>query len=99
HPPPFPRHPPPLLIYHGWGEEEVVPGGRIEFYQAAAGQGAKPAEDWIRLFMAPGMAHCAGGEGPSEFDALGALEHWVEQGSAPAQILASHRTAGQVDRT
>ena len=49
--------------------------------------------------MAPGMAHCAGGEGPSEFDALGALEHWVEEGAAPAQILASHRTAGQVDRT
>jgi feruloyl esterase len=24
---------------------------------------------------------------------------WVEQGKAPAQIVAAHQTAGQVDRT
>jgi len=95
----FAQHGGKLLIYHGWADQQVAPGASIEFYQAAVGQGPKSAGDWIRLFMAPGMAHCAGGEGPSEFDALGALEHWVEQGSAPAQILASHRTAGQVDRT
>jgi feruloyl esterase len=49
--------------------------------------------------MAPGMAHCAGGEGPDSFDSLTALEHWVEQGQAPRRIIAAHRTAGQVDRT
>ena len=49
--------------------------------------------------MAPGMAHCAGGEGPDSFDSLGALEHWVEQGKAPQRIIAAHRTSGQVDRT
>lgn len=88
-----------LLIYHGWADQQVAPGASIEFYRSAIAQGPRPAESWIRLFMAPGMAHCAGGEGPSEFDALGALEHWVEEGAAPAQILASHRTAGRVDRT
>jgi feruloyl esterase len=95
----FAQHGGKLLIYHGWADQQVAPGASIQFYESASRLGPKPADGWIRLFMAPGMAHCAGGEGPSEFDALGALEHWVEQGSAPAQILAAHRTAGHVDRT
>jgi feruloyl esterase len=49
--------------------------------------------------MAPGMAHCQGGEGPNEFDELGAMERWVEKGEAPQQIVASHKTDGKVDRT
>jgi len=42
-----------------------------------------------RLFMAPGMGHCSGGEGPNTFDMLTALERWVEGGVAPDQIAAS----------
>jgi len=37
----------------------------------------------MRLFMAPGMNHCGGGDGPSEFDSVEALEQWVEKGKAP----------------
>ena len=33
--------------------------------------------------MAPGMLHCFGGDGPDDFDTLGALDAWVEQGKAP----------------
>ena len=40
--------------------------------------------------MAPGMYHCGGGIGPNTFDALTALEQWVEAGQAPASIVASH---------
>jgi len=53
----------------------------------------------FRLFVAPGMAHCGGGEGPNDFDKIGALEQWVEQGKAPQQLNASHSTNGKVDRT
>jgi feruloyl esterase len=49
--------------------------------------------------MVPGMGHCAGGEGPDTFDKIGMIEQWVEHGQAPAQIVASHRTAGKIDRT
>jgi feruloyl esterase len=45
------------------------------------------------------MGHCGGGEGPNVFDALTPLEQWREQGNAPASILATHSTNGQVDRT
>jgi feruloyl esterase len=49
--------------------------------------------------MAPGMAHCSGGEGPDTFDKISAMEQWVEQGKTPEQIIAAHKTAGKIDRT
>src|SRR5262249_42965843 len=48
---------------------------------------------------APGMGHCGGGEGPNVFDKIGPLERWVEQGTAPNALIASHATDGKVDRT
>jgi feruloyl esterase len=90
-----------LLIYHGWADQQVAPGSSVEFYRSAVAQSgdAAQASTWIRLFMAPGMGHCSGGEGPDSFDKIGAMEQWVEHGKAPAQIIASHRTTGRVDRT
>ena len=55
--------------------------------------------DGFRLFMAPGMGHCGGGEGPNAFDALTVMEQWVEQGQAPDRIVASRTRDGAVDRT
>jgi feruloyl esterase len=49
--------------------------------------------------MVPGMGHCGGGDGTSTFDMLSALEQWVEKGSAPDRINASHMTNGTADRT
>jgi feruloyl esterase len=97
----FAKHGGKLLIYHGWADQQVAPGSSVEFYKAVVSASPKPgdASNWVRLFMAPGMGHCAGGEGPNEFDTLSAMERWVEQGTPPAQIVASHRTGGRVDRT
>ena len=52
-----------------------------------------------RLFMARGMGHCGGGAGPNSFDAVEALERWVEEGKAPDQLRASLRSNGKVIRT
>ena len=54
---------------------------------------------WLRVFMAPGMAHCGGGPGPDQFNALAAVERWRESGSAPDMILAAHVTDNRVDMT
>jgi feruloyl esterase len=90
-----------LLLYHGWADQQVAPGSTVEFYQAVRdlSPDAKHTDGWVRLFMAPGMAHCAGGEGPDSFDSLGVMEQWVEHGKAPERIIAAHHSAGQVDRT
>ena len=49
--------------------------------------------------MVPGMGHCRGGPGPDQFDALSALEAWVEDGVAPDQIVASKVEDGEVVRS
>jgi feruloyl esterase len=98
---PFAQHGGKLLLYHGWADQQVAPGSSIDFYNAVRSLSPDPkqAQNWIRLFMAPGMAHCTGGEGPDSFDSLSALEHWVEQGKAPERMVAAHRSSGKVDRT
>jgi feruloyl esterase len=35
------------------------------------------------------MGHCAGGDGPDRVDWLGALERWVETGTAPEELPAT----------
>jgi feruloyl esterase len=88
-----------LLLYHGWADQQVAPGATVEFYDSIAKVSSDATPGWARLFMAPGMAHCEGGEGPDTFDKLSAMEQWVEQGKAPDRIIASHSTDGKIDRT
>jgi len=91
-----------LVMYHGWSDSFISPRNSIAYYESvqALQGGEKPTQDFLRLFMAPGMMHCAGGNGPNIFDALGALENWVEKGQAPALIIASHPgPGGKTDRT
>ncbi len=97
----FAKHGGKLILYHGWADQQVAPGSTLDFYADVRKFAPDPAhaENWARLFMAPGMAHCAGGEGPDSFDTLSALEQWVEHGQAPQQMVAAHRSGGKVDRT
>jgi len=63
----------------------------VNFYDALVKDiGAHRAKDDVRLFMVPGMGHCAGGSGPSSVDYLGAIDSWVESGKAPETIIASN---------
>ena len=90
-----------LIQYHGWSDPQISPGNSVQYYQQVdklLGSAVKLSDSY-RLFMAPGMGHCRGGEGPNVFDPVAALEQWVEQKRAPEQIIASHMTNGTVDRT
>ena len=90
-----------LLMYHGWNDQLIAPGNSINYYSSVAKKlgGVPKIDQNFRLFMAPGMTHCNGGEGPNSFDAVTLLEQWVEQSKAPEKMIASHSTAGNVDRT
>ena len=90
-----------LLQYHGWSDPQISPGNSAQYYRRVVDAlgGASQVQGGYRLFMAPGMGHCGGGDGPNSFDMVAALEQWVEQGRAPDRILASHATGGRVDRT
>jgi len=89
-----------LLLYQGWNDTANAPQSTINYYtRIRTILGDAATSNTVRLFMAPGMAHCRGGEGPNSFDRLGVLEQWVERGEAPDRIIASHSTDGTVDRT
>ncbi len=98
---PFFSHGGKLLLYQGWSDPRVPALQTINYYQSVVTRsgGSAKASNSIRLFVAPGMGHCGGGEGPNVFDKVGALEPWVEQGKAPDTLIASHITGGKVDRT
>src|SRR5262249_35344843 len=90
-----------LIQYHGWADPQISPASSVAYYTQVVRTlgGADTVHSSYRLFMAPGMGHCGGGEGPNSFDMVTALEQWVEQRRAPDRILASHATTGTVDRT
>jgi len=90
-----------LISYAGWMDPVVPPQSVTGYYDGVARVmgGYGQMRDFYRLFTAPGMGHCSGGPGPNTFDMLTALENWVEKGIAPDRIVATHSTAGKVDRT
>ena len=90
-----------MIQYHGWADQQIPSGSSVEYYQSVLNTmgGFGKVKDNYRLFMVPGMGHCGGGDGPTSFDMLTALEQWVEKGKAPDSIPAAHLTNGQPDRT
>ena len=90
-----------LLAYHGWSDAQISPLNATQYHQRVvdAVGSADEVHDSYRLFMAPGMGHCRGGEGPSVFDKMAPIEAWVEQGDPPDSIIASRPGDGSVDRT
>ena len=90
-----------LVMYEGWADPVVPPDDVIDYYESVerAMGGSIATQQFARLFMAPGMAHCGGGVGPNRFDALVALDNWVTRGAAPDRIIASHESNGTIDHT
>ena len=90
-----------LIQYHGWSDPQISPANSVAVLTRACVEalGGAAGHGRYRLFMAPGMGHCGGGEGPNTSTWSRALEQWVEQGKAPDQIVASHadRRRGRSD--
>lgn len=78
-----------MIVYHGASDPVFSVNDTLRWADrlqhnlglAAAGQVA-------RVFTVPGMGHCQGGPATDQFDALGALVDWVENGKPPARIEA-----------
>jgi feruloyl esterase len=106
-----------LIQYHGWGDAAIPPLSSIDYYEQvtsfltrnrASRAKAGAVGEFYRLFMVPGMGHCAGGPGANNFgntgalssppdpdhDIVSALERWVEKGAAPVKIIATGYVEG-----
>jgi feruloyl esterase len=89
-----------LLLYHGWSDPGIPPRGTIDYFdEVVATLGPEKTGDAVQLFMVPGMNHCAGGTGTDQFDAIAALDRWLDTGEAPDRIEAERRENGEVVRT
>jgi len=88
-----------LLLYHGWSDPGIAAGNTVNIYKGMLSKMGEKQDDWLRLFMIPGMGHCSGGPGTDQFNKMAVLERWRESGIAPDQIPASHVTGGTVDMT
>ena len=77
-----------LLMYMGWEDLAFSARATVEYYEDLRKKMGETTEEYVRLFMAPGMYHCFGGPGPSNFDYMTPLVAWVEKGIAPDTIIA-----------
>jgi hypothetical protein len=95
-----------LILYHGWNDPAIPALNTVNYYQSVVAKlGQADTESFVRLYMVPGMQHCAGGPGADMFGQSGtwpsdpqrnartALETWVEKGNAPGSLVAT-KTAG-----
>lgn len=87
-----------VIMYHGWADPLLSPYNSIAYFESVQAK-MGPSDSFLRLFMIPGMGHCAGGPGTDTFDGFAAIQAWVEQGKAPDVIQASHMSRGAADRT
>jgi Tannase and feruloyl esterase len=102
-----------VIQYHGWDDPNIPSLEAVKLFTTIVADQARRhrltpqqaldvTQQFYRLFMVPGMGHCAGGDGPASFgqsvqstkgdpesDALSALERWVETGVAPEQFTGS----------
>ncbi len=90
-----------VLWWHGGADQLITPEGSIDFYKRVLAQmgGAQKTGEFLRFFLAPGVAHCGGGAGPSPSGQLDALVSWVENGKAPATLTATRRDQSGATRT
>jgi feruloyl esterase len=99
-----------LILYHGWNDAAISPWNTIAYYKNVQEKmGAQKADSFVRLYMIPGMEHCAGGPGASSFGQFGletakgpkyglfdSLESWVAKGT-PADDVAATKYAPGAD--
>jgi feruloyl esterase len=91
-----------LIVWHGWADQLITAEGTIDYYNRVLQQmgGREKTSEFLRLFLAPGVGHCAGGPGPAPANALESMLTWVEDGKAPESLAATRRDqAGAVTRS
>jgi hypothetical protein len=99
----FQKHGGKLILYNGWADHSTPPLRAVEYFDELQ-QKTPNRDEFVRLFMIPGLYHCNGGPGPNVFgglgqkgykkndpaaDIIGALDQWVENGVAPSKLLVT----------
>ena len=78
-----------MIMYQGWNDFPLRPGRALAYWENTVG-GDMDRDDFMRLYMVPGLVHCAGGPGAWQTDYLAPLVAWREEGEAPGRLVAEH---------
>lgn len=86
----FQAHGGKLIMYQGWNDYPLRPQRAIDYLEQAEEHhgGRSKTSEFFRLFMVPGMVHCATGPGAWVADYVEPLVDWRENGNAPSRIEA-----------
>ena len=87
-----------LLLWHGWADAGLSPLATIKYYDEVKARDPK-ADEFVQMFLMPGVLHCGGGSGPDNADWAAAIDGWVESGKAPQRIVATKLANGAVTRS
>jgi pimeloyl-ACP methyl ester carboxylesterase len=85
-----------IIFVHGTADPIFSALDTIRYQDALQARYGADTGNFSRVFLVPGMNHCAGGPATDEFDAVAALDTWVEKGTVPEVILAKARKTPDV---
>lgn len=91
-----------LIIYQGLADPIVSPRATEDYWRRlVTGHGRDGVKEFARFYVVPGYGHGPAGHNAfvPVWDVLSSLEHWVEQGAAPGDIVVTDGTAGGHGRT
>jgi len=87
-----------IMMTHGTADDFITPHNSIAYYRRQLAQfGQARLDSFLRFYIIPGFGH-GFGTFNARFDALPALEQWVESGRAPAGLIATDSN-GNANRT
>jgi feruloyl esterase len=99
----FKSHGGKLVLWQGFADPVIPTLNIVDYYERLIAsqtpadghdkgdrsEALRRTQEFARLFLAPGVAHCGGGAGADSFDPIIPVEQWVDQGIAPDQIIVS----------
>jgi hypothetical protein len=82
-----------LILWAGLDENAVPPNTEIEYFNDL-GKVDPGRDDFVRLYLAPGVMHCAGGKGAQDTPdrLLEEVIAWAEEGRRPDAVLTTAAT-------
>ncbi|WP_238363973.1 tannase/feruloyl esterase family alpha/beta hydrolase [Mesobacterium pallidum] len=80
-----------LIVFHG-SADPIFSLANIEAWHEKLMANNPDAATFERFYSVPGMPHGQGGNSADNFDMLGALVAWVEDGTAPDRVTAEFRS-------
>lgn len=84
-----------IIFTHGWNDPALSAFTTIQHYESVRRKLGK-LDDFMRLFLLPGVLHCGGGPGPGHADWLEIVRDWVENGNAPHKVVVTKSKDGEV---